>query len=584
MSEQLEQLRAAQPRQVLAAALEAAREAEAAFRLTQALAIQGATLDPAAWDGPAARLAAAASADLLGVGRTLADAWTTWATRLARVAGEVETAQAELRQAHRVAAAHGAAVLPDGRLVGPPDLAPAAAHQIRGILAGALSRYAACSGLLAAGPELPGRRWGAASLGFVDPDDLGHAARPPRPDPAQPGTAGVDPALPDPPAPLPAPPPVTPGAAVAWWAGLSDGARRRVLDERPEWVGPLDGAPAWARDRANRQLLERAEQAATAELLSAVLADPAAGDVVGPGLTPQPRTLAVREAQDRLADLAAVRALLADASRQRQLLVLDTTTVPMSVAVSTGDVDTAGSLAVLVPGFRTTIRSDLTGHDAQVGAAVDVATGMARAQGKAGPVVGITWLGYPAPQTVEVLSRNRTVLGTTVAVAAAPHLAAFLQGLSSAATGAGRTQRVVLWGHSYGSTVVGVTLRDLRPPVSAVAVFGSPGLGVRTVEQLGLPAGTLFVAEAPADPVTDSGWFGTDPDRLRGAFPLSTRATTLPDGTPGAESRWHVDYLRPGSTSAWNLAAVAADTPSLLVRGPVCPIPVIPAPRECAGG
>src|SRR5699024_68710 len=39
-----------------------------------------------------------------------------------------------------------------------------------------------------------------------------------------------------------------------WWNELDPAAQQHVLDHHPEWVGNLDGIPAWARDEANRTL------------------------------------------------------------------------------------------------------------------------------------------------------------------------------------------------------------------------------------------------------------------------------------------------------------------------------------------
>ena len=111
--------------------------------------------------------------------------------------------------------------------------------------------------------------------------------------------------------------------------------------------------------------------------------------------------------------------------------------------------------------------------------------------------------------------------------------------------------------------------------------FGSPGLGVTDLAALHLPPGRVHVLETGDDVIADSGRFGRDPDRMPGADVLSTVATTLPDGTSGVASGGHSEYVKPGSTSAWNLAAVAAGTPHLLVRSPPCTAPTSPLDVVC---
>ena len=53
--------------------------------------------------------------------------------------------------------------------------------------------------------------------------------------------------------------PVDSGPVLAWWRGLTPEAQAAAVLVRPEVVGATNGIPAWARDRANRILLARAE-------------------------------------------------------------------------------------------------------------------------------------------------------------------------------------------------------------------------------------------------------------------------------------------------------------------------------------
>ena len=118
-------------------------------------------------------------------------------------------------------------------------------------------------------------------------------------------------------------------AAAAWWAGLTPAARQAAIAADPAGVGALDGVPAAARDQANRLLLDQA------------LADPGR-DGYGVAL-------------DTAGQLAA-----RTPAGSAQLLLLRPGREDL-VALSVGDLDTAGAVGVLVPGDGTTPDDDLPG-------------------------------------------------------------------------------------------------------------------------------------------------------------------------------------------------------------------------------
>jgi hypothetical protein len=62
--------------------------------------------------------------------------------------------------------------------------------------------------------------------------------------------------------------------------------------------------------------------------------------------------------------------------------------------------------------------------------------------------------------------------------------------------------------HSYGTLVTGLAARQ-GLAADAVALVGSPGVGVRHVTELGLPGGAVWAGRTPDDPVR--GVFLTDP-------------------------------------------------------------------------
>ena len=99
-------------------------------------------------------------------------------------------------------------------------------------------------------------------------------------------------------------------------------------------------------------------------------------------------------------------------------------------------------------------------------------------------------------------------------------------------------------------------------------LFGSPGIGTGQVGDLHVPPGHTGVVEAPWDPVADLGWFGDDPNRLDGVTGLCARPATLPDGTATAGSVLHAQYLTPGTTSQFNIAATVAGLPDERILDP----------------
>ena len=255
--------------------------------------------------------------------------------------------------------------------------------------------------------------------------------------------------------------------------------------------------------------------------------------------------------------LDAVRATISGSDRRLLLLDLDRTRP--RAAVAAGDVDAAEHVAVLTPGFGNTVRGDLTGvadtADALRARSLAALDGAGR-HGES--VAAVAWLGYDVP--VGLLG-----VGTPDAArAGGADLARFYEGVDASR----RTDpHLTALGHSYGSLTTGYALQQAVGVDDAV-LFGSPGIGTDHVEALHVPAGHTGVVEASWDPVADLGWFGDDPNRLEGVTGLSARAATLPDGTASAGSVLHAQYLTPGSTSQYNIAATVAGLPDQRILDP----------------
>jgi len=360
-----------------------------------------------------------------------------------------------------------------------------------------------------------------------------------------------------------APPDGTPADSAGWWSALSPAAQRTVVAEHPEWVGNRDGIPSAVRDEANRALLDGQVARLDADLRS-VRARYDALTAAGP-TSLEAVWLAERndllgrlgELHRRQQVLDAVRATISGSDRRLLLLDLDRTRP--RAAVAAGDVDVAEHVAVLTPGFGNTVRGDLTGvadtADALRARSLAALDGAGR-HGES--VAAVAWMGYDVP--VGLLG-----VGTPDAArAGGADLARFYEGVDASR----RTDpHLTALGHSYGSLTTGYALQQAVGVDDAV-LFGSPGIGTDHVEALHVPAGHTGIVEASWDPVADLGWFGDDPNRLDGVTGLSARAATLPDGTASAGSMLHAQYLTPGSTSQYNIAATVAGLPEQRILDP----------------
>ncbi len=570
--------------------------------------------------------AAARHTELEGAIRRVAAGLAQTAAALAHAADEVSVVVRLVDAADLLARRNGLAITDDGRVVDLPVFVPVA----NPFLAAGIDHAREV-----ARAELPPdlerildlARAADAALRAALVEAAGVASRPPG-SPALPGAARGVPDIPASTA-VPGPGPVdvpdglasagwSPPHRAAWWALLSPQQREWVLVERPDVVGGSDGLPAWARDRANRVIMDRdearlVEEEARLRPSGAGLPDVAvAGSViygpVPPSSAPAGGTSAQTYSQvvAMLASVRAVREVLGRRDgRARQLLVLDTRGRLAEAAVATGDVDRAGHVAVFVGGLSTTVDADLRGYDDDLGALAEQARRLARDAGDAREVSAVAWLGYQAPQMDELLDPDRSVLLPLSARAGARKLAAFTTGLG-AARRPGDPLHLSLLAHSYGSTTAGLSVAGSAAPriaaparggpvprspesppsksarsvrgtaVGDLAVFGSPGLGVAASRDLLVTPAHVHVLEADDDLVADSAWLGPDPSQLAGVDVLSTARTTRSDGSVGRGSSGHSDYLTPGTTSAWNLAAVVAGTPQLLVRGSGCGASTVP--------
>ncbi|MDN5794958.1 MAG: alpha/beta hydrolase family protein [Intrasporangium sp.] len=497
-----------------------------------------------AWSGPAAQASFTRTSEAVGALGEIANRLVVTAHALARLADLMQASLELVRHAERRAAEGGGQVDGLGQLILPrlvvldPVLA---AHLVRqeSLLREEVFRDVRQAESLArqADDEAAGRLV-AAVRGPAD-------------------------ALPPAPAKLPVPaPPSLPDngfihpdsvfANASWWRSLTPEEKGRAIRDHPQWVGPRDGLPAWARHQANLELLARAERNVAARL-AAARRNPF-------HLLPEPWEDEVERAERYAQALRTVRDVV---SRQdgvpRQLLAIGGADGLVTAVVAVGDVDRADHVATFVGGFTTTVKGDLRPLDSELVGMRHEATAVAQ---DGAEVAVVAWLGYPAPQISGLSQWRRSVATDSIARDRADELAAFLTGLDAARD---TPLHSTLWAHSYGSAVAGNALL-LPGDIDDVVLFGSPGVPIRKLESTGLKPGGLNVLDAPTDvvPLLAPAFPGVSALRVPGARRLATMHV---NGMPERlrTSFGHSQYTAPGTLSRHNLIAVAAGRPDLVI-------------------
>ncbi|MGK5110603.1 MULTISPECIES: alpha/beta hydrolase [unclassified Geodermatophilus] len=425
--------------------------------------------DAECWYGPAAQAAGTALVEVSTVATAVTTALTESLEQAHRLLTEADAAQDSAERALAAAAAVPVVLDGTGRLVAIPPLGAAAAgldaDQTAAVwraqeLAAEALDAAARAGLAAT----------AAADALTGPGIGG---------PSGPATFAALADL----VPPPSAPPATlvlnrpPGEVAAWWAGLSTAERETVIERTPVLAGGLEGLPAWARDRANRLRLEE------------VLADSsAAGHPVAVSVAAE---LTEREEQGESVQLYELR--------------------PSEglVGLALGDVDTADSVALLVPGILNEPQDDLDDLVENADAVADAA----RAAEPGLTVAGVAWFGYRPPGVLGAV-------GTSASREGGRALDRALDGLATAR--ATDPARVVVSAHSYGTTVVEqAAAAPGELAADAVVLNGSPGMNG---DAGSLEAAEVYEASAGLDPIGWVDWHGRYPtwDDGFGAIELPT--------------------------------------------------------------
>jgi len=327
-----------------------------------------------------------------------------------------------------------------------------------------------------------------------------------------------------------------------WWTGSPASAQLRLLSTAPELLGNLEGVPYEVRDTANRRFLDQARADIRDRLASGV------GRAVED------------ELEVRLHMLEQVaQALEPGASgAPRSLVALDATGEGRAV-IAVGDLATADYVSFLIPGM-------FYGVDARIVAWTETADALVVEQrawlerlGRAGETVAaVSWIGYQTPTLVNVASMELARQGRDA-------LTASLQGFAAAR--GDNAPYVSVLAHSYGSSAALLALQENDVTVDALAMVGSPGSPARSVEELRVRGGNVWVGLAEWDPIPHSGVFGSQPAspeygaRLFGVGGGADPATgAVLDGALS-----HNDYFAPGGESFRNLALIGIDADPLVL-------------------
>ncbi|WP_228181880.1 alpha/beta hydrolase [Streptomyces anulatus] len=249
-----------------------------------------------------------------------------------------------------------------------------------------------------------------------------------------------------------------------WWDGLTDEQRQEYLEIAPDLIGGLDGIPAVVRDEANRTYL--------------------------PVLIEDLARQSGDEAKTKLDALRMIQDKLGESSHPPMFLLGVGDEGNGRAIVSYGNPDASRHVAAYVPGLGTKLDGDFV--DDTMKRAEHTALGAEEVDPS---VASIVWLGYDAPQSLDVMSNGDAQRG-------APAYNDFMAGLS--ATNANENPHVTAIGHSYGSLTVGTAAKASGgiPGVDDVILLGSPGVDAQKATELGVGKDHVFVGAADNDPVT----------------------------------------------------------------------------------
>ena len=382
---------------------------------------------------------------------------------------------------------------------------------------------------------------------------------------------------------LASPPP--PRDVTLWWSTLGARARSTLGSSTPQLIGNLEGIPLSVRDGANRTMLH-----STIDSLDELVSSDAGRSVIENAKQQLKMLRSISEALDGVeaADLSTVSSVAMQTcdlgKATRTLLTLDVAGQGRA-AIVLGDLTTADYVTFLVPGMFFTIEN-------QMGAWAEAADQLYEQQldwlnyfgskSEASPVRAASDHFVPGLKTVAeqkiVAEQNTVAPQKTVATVAwigyhTPNLtnvggiqnadegrdalASAIKGLQALRTS--DEPYVTVIAHSYGSTAALMALTEYDFEVDALALVGSPGSPAKSVDELHVRSGNVYVGEGAWDPIPNSSYFGSDPGAASyGAKPMSVAGgNDSITGDPLLASSGHNEYFSRGTESMRNFALIS---------------------------
>jgi Alpha/beta hydrolase len=324
-------------------------------------------------------------------------------------------------------------------------------------------------------------------------------------------------------------------------AAMTPEQRQRLVDEFPKQVGNTDGVPWGMRVAANRVNIAQA------------IADERRG--AGPG------------SQARVAFYQDLLAEVDDPTRSgrrvdRQILAFDPDRA--SLIELNGNLATARSVAVMVPGMNTTIEDS----------AANTRTARRFVSATRGEVATITYLGGAFPHGANVATGVVDAADPRYALDMAPRLVAFSEDVERTVDATGRAVPVTYIGHSYGGSILG-TAEVFGLTADRTLYLAAAGAGVGVDDPSDWhnrnPDVLRFSMTAPGDLIglvqgNPASPHGADPDQMPGVIHLAPG--DYDDGRAVAGPRAHGDMVNIPSDSWRNiLAVITGDSPTLHKAG-----------------
>lgn len=261
-----------------------------------------------------------------------------------------------------------------------------------------------------------------------------------------------------------------------WWSRLPPQEQAWLIGRHPHRLGNLDGIPVVVRDEANRSLVPGSLRAAEDRLASqfpdgeppktlerTVYQSYGMGSVTS--VVDNPAWARWNELHEQVGGIESIQRRLESGAEPPYFLIGFQPDVGNGRAiVSRGNPDLATHVSTLVPGTY----GKMAGMDGDVDRSDRMR--LAARQYTRGDIAAVTWMGYDAPQSIPGEAKEMSF-----AEDATPLLSSFQSGLR--ATHQGAASHNTVFGHSYGTTVVGHTAGQ-RLDADDVVLVASPGAGV----------------------------------------------------------------------------------------------------------